>query len=313
VTLLAAALVALVAGSCIATDLPDSEPLSLCRVANLPPTYPLVEVTGNLGAAGIIRCSGVAITPRLVLTRSACLALPSELGGTIPEESSVAYVGGPRTVFPTGRALDPSCAQDGSWFPIEDGAFAARLEEPVQRSSLRVALADASAGDPASGVFGIVGSRATSRCAPDIAVLALDNSLSVGFSPLRLAKATPLGEAVMVVGNATFFASQVKQIAAELGGVASPPFSLVLGAQACPRDLGGGVFAAYGGALVGIIGAASGAGCGDPSGETVATLLAPLERLLLDAAAVVGDDLAVEPDPSDSRQELLRPCEDATD
>jgi hypothetical protein len=283
------------AGGCVNTDPPTTAPLVVCDALRPAQALEPVEVRADLGDLGVIRCSGVAISPRVVLTSSACLVLPPELSGFVPVVSNEVYLG-PRSVFPLNLSYDSVCQPGADWSPIEDGTFVARLEEPVPLSMLDVVLGT---GDEAAvtGVSKIFTSGSASRCSDGLAALILNASLTPSFQSVRLASPSVPGERVSIGGFESLRNVVVQTVTDDMGDETAPPRALSLSQQTCPSEQGAGVFSEDTGALIGIVNFGIGTGCDDPDGRTIAVRLSAFQRLLLDATAEVSESLHVEPGP----------------
>jgi hypothetical protein len=287
---------AMALGACIDTDTETVMPEVVCDGLAPAEPPPAVEVFADLGPLGFIRCSGVAVSPRVVLTSSACLVLPPELDGLVPVESNEEYRSS-RSQFPEDMSYDVACRPGSTWAPLEDGSFRGRLEEPVALSMLDV-TAGSSEPSLSTGVRRIFRSGAASRCGDAIAALVLNDALSVAPSRVRLVEASAVGEPVSVNGIDAQRSATVQTVTAELGDATAPPRALSLTQQTCPSELGAGVFSDVTGALVGIVNFGIGAGCNDPEGRTIAARLSAFQRLLFDAALEAGDALHIEPGTS---------------
>jgi hypothetical protein len=108
------------AAGCVDRDGPSATPLVVCEERDTAPAPPRVEVSADLGALGIIHCSGALVSPKLVLTSAGCLALPTELEGLVPEPSNEPYLG-QRSSFPRELSYERMCRPGPAWLPIEDG------------------------------------------------------------------------------------------------------------------------------------------------------------------------------------------------
>src|SRR5689334_3911181 len=122
----------LVAGtvSCISTGRILATHDALCRAqATSPAPYSSVlMVTTDLHNAGLIRCSGVAIAPTLVVTDLLCVRLLPELdpsdSDAPPEEETLA---GMRNLLYVDVDYERDCRMADRWSLVEDGGFSARL------------------------------------------------------------------------------------------------------------------------------------------------------------------------------------------
>jgi hypothetical protein len=258
---------------------------------------PALEVFADLGPLGFIRCSGVAVSPRVVLTSSACLVLPPELDGLVPVESNEEYRSS-RSQFPEDMSYDVACRTGSTWSPLEDGSFRGRLEEPVARSMLDVTAPASGESSRSTGVRRIFRSGAASRCGDAIAALVLNDALPVAPSSVRLVEASAVGESVSVNGIDAQRSATLQAVTADVGDATAPPRALSLTQQTCPSEHGAGVFSEATGALLGIVNFGIGTGCSDPEGRTIAARLSAFQRLLFDAALEAGDALHIEPGTS---------------
>jgi hypothetical protein len=282
-------------GACVNTEPSSAPPLVVCDALRPARALEPVEVRADLGELGLIRCSGVAISPQVVLTSSACLVLPPELSGFVPVVSNEVYLG-PRSLFPSSPSYDTVCRPGADWSPIEDGTFVARLEEPVPLPMLDVVLGT---GDEAAvtGVSKIFTSGSASRCSDDLAALVLNASLTTTFQSVRLAAPSVPGERVSIDGFETLRNAVVQTVTDDIGDETAPPRALSLSQQTCPSEHGAGVFSEETGALIGIVNFGIGTGCDDPDGRTIAVRLSAFQRLLLDAASSANESLHVEAGP----------------
>ena len=304
--LLGAFLGAEAAGGCVNTDPSSAPPLVVCDALRPAQALEPVEVRADLGDLGLIRCSGVAISPKVVLTSSACLVLPPELSGFVPVVSNEVYLG-PRSLYPLDLSYDTVCRPGADWSPIEDGTFVARLEEPVPLPMLEVVLGT---GDeaPATGVSKIFTSGSASRCSDGLAALVLNASLTTSFQSVRLAPPSVPGERVSVDGFETLRNAVVQTVTDDIGDESAPPRALSLSQQTCPSEQGAGVFSEETGALMGIVNFGIGTGCDDPDGRTIAVRLSAFQRLLLDAASDANESLHVEAGPEVAGNDAMLGC-----
>jgi hypothetical protein len=283
------------AGGCVNTDPSSATPLVVCDALRPAQAPEPLQVRADLGEHGLIRCSGVAISPKVVLTSSACLVLPAELDGFVPVLSNERYRG-QRTWFPQDMSYEAVCQPGADWSPIEDGTFAARLEEPVPLSMLEVVLGTGDE-DPSTGVSKIFTSGSASRCSDGLAALVLNASLTTAYQSVRLAPPSVPGERVSVDGVDTVRNAVVQTVTDDIGDESAPPRALSLSQQTCPSEQGAGVFSEETGALIGIVNFGIGTGCDDPDGRTIAVRLSAFQRLLLDATAEASESLHVEAGP----------------
>jgi hypothetical protein len=260
----------------------------------------VVLVKGSLREAGDTRCSGIAITPRIVVTNLLCLVLPSELQPSdLDTPLDLASFEG--STFYSGEVdYAASCPAEGGWAPREDGSFAPWLGPPLELSALEVDLSREAQLISSSKVLSVFRSGAASRCWDSLAALVLEEGLDVEPRPVRLTESTQVGEAVVLSAFGPSFRTplarpaQVEQITFERAAAEAPPHSLLLNQKVCFFEPGGGVLSVETGAVLGVIGYRTGSDCDDPESRTIATRLAPFRRMLLDAAKDSGETLEVE-------------------
>jgi hypothetical protein len=257
---------------------------------------PIVVVTADLGTLGFIECSGVLVSPKVVLTHLGCLVLPPDVYGEVPPEVEEPQLGS-RSLFPNEQDYLGLCAHDPTWVLMEDGSFAGRFEEPVALSALTVSRADDTDGLEAVGVRSFFSSGAASRCSDSLGALVLESDIVLGRPTLRVTNLTTVGEPVHLLGLSTGGASQVERVTFNQGDAATPPRALTFRHASCLSDIGGGVFSASSNALIGIIDLGVTDACDDPVAETIALQLAPFQHLLLAAAQDARETLYVEADP----------------
>ena len=297
----------LLACACIDTDFTTPTSTMLCIQRNPSKVWPVVSVDADLGALGVIECSGVAISPRIILTHLACLVLPSELLGEVPSYSDEPYSGS-MSIFPNERDYRSICGSDPGRLPPEDGSFSVRLEEMVATKSLEVSPLDATSDVEAVGVRKILTSGAVSRCSDDLAALVLDDSLNLGQPSLRMTDASFVGEPVTMVGLETQGSSEIERVTLDEGDETTPPRAFTLARPACLGDTGGGVFSDDSQALIGIVELGVRELCDEGEGETVVMQISPYRALLVAAAKETGDVLYVEPDPGVQGRLLAPDC-----
>jgi hypothetical protein len=262
----------------------------------------VVVLRADLDATSARYCSGVAVSPGLVVTSASCLTYPPD--GEYGDEATVAD--GPqfrasRSTYLDSQEYDELCDPVRARAPREDGRFGARLGEPVPLQSLAVALAD-DASRPMLGVDAVLSVSGGSRCNDGVAVLRLKEPLALPEVPARFEAVDHAGEAVVVSGLADAMgrlvrrdaSAQVERVTDLTGDELAPPRSLLLNLGTCPFERGGAVFSADSGALIGLVAWGQNSACEastSSSGTTVATRLAPFRNLLLEAAAAYGQTL----------------------
>jgi hypothetical protein len=289
---------------CVSTDDRSVGKFALC--ASRPTTQgssALVLVASQM-QEGLLRCSGVAIAPSLVVTSLACTYRPSSVGDPDPAVRRASKF------FAAGIDLERVCDPARAWAPVEDGSFSAAFGKPLDPSAMSVYLA--SDVERTFAVKSVFASGATSPCAPGLALLELEREIAVSALPVRLADG-PLEEAVSLGGHCAagryiqthVQPSSVVAMTAELGSEQAPPWSLLLPGGSLDTDIGGAVVSAQTGALVGVIVSGSGSECSalEPGAQTFAVRIAAFRSLLLETARARGIDLRVEalatgvPDP----------------
>ncbi len=293
--LVSAIVPALLVTACIDTAVPAPPPVPLCVQRAPVDEAPIVVVTADLGSLGFIECSGVLVSPQVVLTHLGCLVLPPDLYGEVPPEGEAPQLGS-RSMFPSESDSLELCTSDATWRLTENGSFAGRFEEPVALRSLEVSAPDDVEGLEAVGVRSVFASGAASRCADGLGVLVLEAPLELGRATLRLTDQTTIGEPVTVSGLITGGPSQIERVTFDEGDAATPPRAVALRHPACLSDIGAGVFSANSNALIGIIELGATDACDDPEEEAIALRLAAFRSLLLTAAEDARETLHVEPD-----------------
>jgi hypothetical protein len=287
---------------CISTEIAPRDSAPACVAAdtagNLANSVVLVDA--DLRTAGLIECSGVVIAPTIVVTNLLCVGLPIPLDPTslddTPERPSTAG----RRLYAADVDYSGDCYWDASWVTREDGDFSARLGEVVEASSLSVSVLRNNETVATVGVRRMVLPNTDSRCWDTIALLVLDGLLSVPALPIRLQEVTSVGERVSLSGsgrgmNQPYEVSSILEaVTFDSGEAGAPPRSLLIDEQVCDFESGGAVAAADSGALIGIIGYGTGTFCGDPAGGTLATRLAPFQRMLMETARDTGEVLRAE-------------------
>lgn len=283
---------ALAAGSwcCVSTEPAPSAPLPVCAApaAGTSPEDAVVRVIGDLGLPGFTLCSGVLIAPRLVLTHLHCVLLPSQID---PSE----LIPRPLDRPDFGEDLHPweyteSCVTDAGWGLREDGSFVARLAQPLEPWRLTAAVRRGDTDQQVSAVRRLLLPNAESRCWDAIAALVLEQPLAGHYLPVRLQDSTRVGEPVTVAGFGESSAAphalrtHVEDVAYEAATEVTPPRSMTLADQICYYEIGGPLTSDLDGALIGVIAHGTGSYCGDPTGATVVTKVAPFRRMLLEAA-----------------------------
>jgi hypothetical protein len=298
---------ALLATACIDTTVPAAPPIAFCIQHAPAAERPVVVVTADLGSLGFIECSGVLVSPKVVLTHLGCLVLPPDVYGEVPPEIEEPQSGS-RSVFPNERDDVGFCANAPDWVLVEDGSFAGRFEEPVALSSLEVTRADDLEGLEAVRVRRVYVSGAASRCSDALGVLVLSSEITLGRPTLRLTHQTSVGEPVELLGLNSGGSSRIERVTRDQGDTATPPRAIALRHAACLSDVGGGVFSANGNALIGIIAMGATDACDDPAAEIIALQLSPFQNLLLAAADDARETLFVEPDPDAVELRLVPDC-----
>lgn len=294
---------ALLLVSCVATDPGANDVAALCAMPRVerPPNDSAVLVHGSLREAGELDCSGIALTPRLVLSNVLCLVLPAELDlsdldmplGRPSFDGIPGYTG---DVDYTG-----SCASAAGWGPTEDGSFAAWLGASLEPSSFTVQLLRDGQLVASSSVRRVWFPHAGSRCWDTLAALVLEEPLDVTPRAVRLEETSRVGESITLSAFGPSLRvplerlGEIEAITDQAGDASAPPRSLLLSKQVCNYEPGGGVLSAETGAAIGVIAFGTGDECGDPEGRTIATRIAPFRRLLLDAAQDAGESLPIEP------------------
>jgi len=306
---------ALLAASCISTDLDTADAGPLCLASESAGSRALADsvviVNTDLATAGFIECSGVVIAPTLVLTDVLCIVLPIEL-------ELQDLVDTPARPSFDGRALHRAsvdyaeCAPDASWAPREDGDFSARLGELIDVSTVTVSVLANSLATTTIGIRQAWLAPAEYRCWDDLALLVLEQPIPSPPVSVRLTGTESVGDRVVLGGSGRGMRqpyevpSTLQAVTFEAAEPAAPPRSLLIDEQVCDFESGGAVTSAETGELIGVIGDGTGDFCGDPSGGTLATRIAPFRRMLLEAARDAGEVLRVA--EHDASLPPLAPC-----
>lgn len=300
----AALLAAWCLGGCISTEGLELESRAFCATAapTSTPWSSIVLVTSSLRMAGEVTCSGVAVAPNLVLTNMACIIPPAgieeeDLDVQNPElftDQSLSYA------VDVNYAAD--CLAGDMWSTVEDGDFSERVTRVLDASVLRVDTIVDGFPDATSTVRRVLHSRTESRCWDSLAVLVLDQALSLQPAVLRVDENTDVGAPVVLSGFAVESSlltrheipASVESVTFGANDERAPPRSMLLSGFICEYEHGGGVFAEDTGAVVGIITSERDYECVDEAAGTIATRLAPFRRLLAESATLAGYTLRAE-------------------
>jgi hypothetical protein len=313
-----AALTAWVLGGCVSTAGLELESGAFCAsdAPSMTPWSSIVLVTSSLRMAGEVTCSGVAVAPNLVLTNVACLVPPpgieeDDLDVQNPElftDQSLSYA--------VDVDYSADCLANDMWSAIEDGDFSERITRVLEPSVIRVDTILDGFPDATSTVRRILHSRTESRCWDSLAVLVLDQALSLRPALLRVDENTDVGSPVVLSGFAVESSlltrheipATIESVTYEANDGRAPPRSMLLSGFICEYEHGGGVFAEDTGALLGIITSERDYECVDEEAGTIATRLAPFRRLLAESATLAGYTLPVERRTDDPSRRPWPPC-----
>lgn len=271
-----------------------------------------VLVVDSFLTEGLVRCSGVAIAPTLVVTHVGCVYRPSSIPD--PQEGVNGAVRDPLTFYPALGQLT-ACKPGQYQAPVEDGTLSGLFGKRIDRSQMSVHAA--SMVDQAYEVRNIFTSGAGSRCTPGIALLELVRELDVATLPIRFDEASAVGESVVLSGNclAGFRLGQheletmIEEMTFDSGSPRLPPWSLLLKEAVLATDYGGAVISRETGALIAIVASGDDARCDgqDPAGTTVAVRLAPFASMLMDVAN--SRDIPLRSELAIDRQAESSPCD----
>lgn len=279
-------------------------PLCLATSAAPEPSESVVLVEGDLRLAGRTVCSGYAVTPSVIVTNSVCVIMPAGLvASDLDRPLEMPSFEGEYYAYSGNVDYASVCDVDAGWEPREQGQFGAWPGEPLSPSQLTVSILEQGEPVAVSNVRQVLLSHAGSRCADSIAALVLAEPLPVPYRPLRLSEETQAGEAVIMSSLDPMAVTTLERSAniEVVTGVVHQPGvparALVLSQQSCYYEPGGGLLSEASGALIGVLGYGTGSYCGDPQGKTMATVIAPYQRMLMEAADAAPDVLHLEPAP----------------
>jgi len=304
---------------CISTDLPTSDAARPCAARMNQSTAPdaVVQVRADL-KPGVLRCSGVAIAPTLVVTALGCVVRPAALGDPVPSGPSETR-GRLPNIYPASVPYDQVCRREGTWSAREDGSFSARLGKPIAAADI---LVRRSGDDRVWAAKEVANSGAGSRCADGIAVLTLERQLDVTPLPVRFEETSAVDELVTLSGHCVSgktvrprqVPSRIQAVTTDVGTEAAPPRALALQRTVSSFDFGGAVFSPDSGALLGVIASGSEESCDDqdPEGASIAIRLAPFRRMLLEVARGAGEALHSELRADPGSGEPPIPCLNAS-
>jgi hypothetical protein len=289
----------------------DSSPITLeapplCVVSDLAaePGASVVFVQGDLRLAGRTICTGYALTPSIVMTDSVCVVMPVGLTpSALDTPLDLPSFEGDYAAYSADVPYASYCELDAGWEPREQGAFGAWMGKPLAPAQVTVSVLENGESVAVSNARRILLPHAQSRCSNTIAVLVLAEPLPVPYRPIRLSDEATVGDPVIMSSlnptgvTAAQRSAIIEAVTAEAPEPGVPARSLILSLQSCYFEPGGGVLAESSRAVVALMGYGSGTYCGDPTGRTIATRLAPYQSMLLEAAEDASDSLHVEPSP----------------
>lgn len=231
---------------------------------------------------GASACSGILITPKVVLTARHCVSETQE-GGI-------------------------ACSSTGK--PISGGG----VKADYKPSSIYVFVGqkrpDLLAGEqPVARGAAFVHDGATNLCDHDLALVVLDRAVArPKIAPLRLEGGPQKGDSVTLVGwgldenGAEPLARKTRTVSVlgVGGGSGTGPGEFRVGEGSCQGDSGGPALASGSAAVLGVLsrGGAPGGGCVGEAAENVYTLLAPYKDLIEKTAREQGGEPWIEGQPS---------------
>jgi hypothetical protein len=313
--------------ACISTDLDSIQLLPACNSTDGEGggSASVVQIITHQKAADM-PCSGVAISPILMLTTLGCVAEANDPLQSDPVEL-IEPIAGPGNDVEHATVADYSaiCDVDEDWALRERGNFEGRPGELVPPPSIEVYRLPLGSDpfDPdayqivkASNVFT---SRSSSRCRDDIAVLQLEEPLAVEPVNLWLGGDVPVGERVTLTNFCSDAAglsavgetpSQVLALTRDAAQPMLPPRSLLLTGQVSSDAPGGAVFLADSHSLVGTIVSGTKNSCDTQTseGSTIATALSSYQGLLFDAASAAREVLRLAPNAPAAYLQNLSDC-----
>jgi Trypsin len=295
---------------CVSTegDAPGALPLCVAPRSESRPADAVVQVVGDLGRTGKTLCSGVLVAPHVVLTNHLCVVAPVGLRASdlaLAEEPPPAFLG--YALYSADIDYEAYCRSGAVWAPQEDGDLGAWLNDPIDASRLTVKLHRDGQDLETSAVRRVLLPNAGSRCWDALAAVVIEEPLSAGVLPVRLAETSHAGEPATLAGfgfsddSPYELPTSIASVTFESGNPDAPPRSLLLEDQICVYETGGPLVSDESGEVVGVVAYGTGSTCGDPAGRTIATRLAPFRRLLFEAARAAGEDLrtVIPTDPVD--------------